>query len=541
MPCARPFARAAHRTRTATSCQPDAPSGAGGATSAVWVRPSASVARTVSRCSPASRPTRTTTAATCPGRRWRRASRRATGRRPRAPRRPRRPCAGPTPRPRRRRPRVHGRTVARRVDARRELDRPALRPPARGPVGDVVGERRDRELGDPLRRGHVAVQPGHDKPGGEPVLGRQRLAVHPDGEQARPVGVGEGVERRARRPPVGARGQHHVRAVLHARAREQLAHRVPEPPRVAHEVPADLVGHAREREVVLDEREREQLVERDLERVVDEPGDAQRPRRWVDLGHAQRRVDAVEVRVRGDVRREPGDAQVRPGGDGGGRGRGGGQPQRVARCRHGSRAGGHRARRRERDDARRRGQSRDEEEPAAVEAAGRRRRVVGAGERGRAAQRPERRAQQQHGDPHADQARQRPGHVPARPGGGDDRPDRPDGGEQQRAGRRTAQLSQPAAQGRARGEHDAHDPEQHRLVRGAEGRHGPVLERPRHRVDDARPGGEQRARPGRDHRGDELGDGEPDGRRDDARERRPSARVPCCLPLPRHARPPVVQ
>src|SRR5690606_6041739 len=43
---------APHVTRTVTSCHPDAPSGAGGATSEVCVRPSASVARTVRRCSP---------------------------------------------------------------------------------------------------------------------------------------------------------------------------------------------------------------------------------------------------------------------------------------------------------------------------------------------------------------------------------------------------------------------------------------------------------------------------------------------------------
>src|SRR5690606_36069488 len=44
---------APHVTRAVTSCHPDAPSGAGGATSEVCVRPPASVARTVRRCSPA--------------------------------------------------------------------------------------------------------------------------------------------------------------------------------------------------------------------------------------------------------------------------------------------------------------------------------------------------------------------------------------------------------------------------------------------------------------------------------------------------------
>ena len=50
------------------------------------------------------------------------------------------------------------------------------------------------ELGDPLGRRHVAVQAGDDHPHREPVLGRQRLAVHADSEDRVAI-VGERLDR----------------------------------------------------------------------------------------------------------------------------------------------------------------------------------------------------------------------------------------------------------------------------------------------------------------------------------------------------------
>ena len=49
-----------------------------------------------------------------------------------------------------------------------------------------------------LRGGHVAVQAGHDQPGREAVLDRQRLAVHADGHE-RVAPVEHGVDRASRR------------------------------------------------------------------------------------------------------------------------------------------------------------------------------------------------------------------------------------------------------------------------------------------------------------------------------------------------------
>ena len=59
-----------------------------------------------------------------------------------------------------------------------------------------------REVGDPLRRRHVAVQAGHDHADRIAVLRGQRLAVHGD-RQHRVTAVHDHVERRAARPPVG--------------------------------------------------------------------------------------------------------------------------------------------------------------------------------------------------------------------------------------------------------------------------------------------------------------------------------------------------
>ena len=51
-------------------------------------------------------------------------------------------------------------------------------------------KRRDLDVDDPLAGRHVAVEPGHDRPHREPVLDRQRLAVHRD-RQHRAAVVGQ--------------------------------------------------------------------------------------------------------------------------------------------------------------------------------------------------------------------------------------------------------------------------------------------------------------------------------------------------------------
>ena len=141
------------------------------------------------------------------------------------------------------------------------------------------------------------------------MLERQRLAVHPDRQQCVPP-VGEHRQRGSRGPSVGAAGQHHVRAGARASLREQLTDRPSEPQRVADERAADLVGHARQRGMPLHERLGEQLGPGQPHLVVDLAPDPQRPVLGSQPRHDEGRVDAVEVRVRHDPRRHPGDVQV---------------------------------------------------------------------------------------------------------------------------------------------------------------------------------------------------------------------------------------
>ena len=152
---------------------PLAPLGAGAVRRSVWTSPVPSVARTSIVCSPGRR---------LPGDRPlhpREARQRARqlGRLPRAlvdpdldavdlpGRRPRHPGDGDAPGGDRR-------AVAGHVDARLGLDRALLRPPPRDPVAVEAVERRQLDLGEPLRRRHVAVQARHDEAGGEPVRAR---------------------------------------------------------------------------------------------------------------------------------------------------------------------------------------------------------------------------------------------------------------------------------------------------------------------------------------------------------------------------------
>ena len=95
------------------------------------------------------------------------------------------------------------------------------------------------------------------------------------------------------------------------RPREELADRVAEPHRVADESAADLVRDAGEGRDALLEGEGEQLIPREGHLPVDHAVDAQAPARRVHRRHGERRVDAVELRVRRDDGAQPLDVQLR--------------------------------------------------------------------------------------------------------------------------------------------------------------------------------------------------------------------------------------
>ena len=79
---------------------------------------------------------------------------------------------------------------------------------------------------------------------------------------------------------------------------EHVTQQHPLPQRVPDQIATDRIRHARQRHVPLDLWPSEQVVERQLHRVVDHPADLQPPAVLRHLRNHQRRVDAVEVGVR---------------------------------------------------------------------------------------------------------------------------------------------------------------------------------------------------------------------------------------------------
>ena len=96
------------------------------------------------------------------------------------------------------RPGRHPLPVAGGVDAGLRLHRRLLRPAPPDPVGVESVPRRQLDLSTPFRRRDIAVQSGDDETGRVPVLGGERLSVHPDDEE-RLASVVHGVEGEAAR------------------------------------------------------------------------------------------------------------------------------------------------------------------------------------------------------------------------------------------------------------------------------------------------------------------------------------------------------
>ena len=192
-----------HATVTTTSCQPVAPDGNGvrALLGSGWCRCDRWRARAACAAR-ARRPRRAPTAATC--RRWgrRRASPRATARRRPAPRRRRCPGAAPSRRRRSRRGRPPRSTAAAATSMRAIVRTGAsVAQPRCVQYACLGGVRRGLDRDHPLGRRDEAEQAGHDHPCREPVLRRQRLAVHADGDD-RVAPVRDRGDRRARRPAV---------------------------------------------------------------------------------------------------------------------------------------------------------------------------------------------------------------------------------------------------------------------------------------------------------------------------------------------------
>ena len=146
----------------------------------------------------------------------------------------------------------------------------------------------------------------------------QGLAVHADGdERVAPVHHDRG--RRTGGPAVGRPAHQLVRALVDAGLEQHVAQRHAEPAGGAGVATADLVGHADQREVPLDQGAVEQVLVAEGERPVDHPTDVELPRAGADLRCHQCGVDAVELGVGCDERHHALDAQLRTGGHDAGR------------------------------------------------------------------------------------------------------------------------------------------------------------------------------------------------------------------------------
>ena len=141
------------------------------------------------------------------------------------------------------------------------------------------------------------------------MLEREWRSVHRDGKHRIPAVHGD-LGGCSDRHPVG-RPRHDLRgARLHAGVVQDGLQGGPDPPRVPDVAPADLVRHAVERDVALDERPRDEIGEGERDRVIDHAVDLQLPILELDLRHQQRRVDPVEVLARCGERADAGNAEL---------------------------------------------------------------------------------------------------------------------------------------------------------------------------------------------------------------------------------------
>ena len=138
---------------------------------------------------------------------------------------------------------------------------------------------------------------------------RQRLTVHADREQ-RGATIAERVHREADGEAVDRPRHDLVCLGIDAGALEQREQRRAEPAGVADKSSADLVRHARKRDVGLGHRHRHHVGVGDRELLVDQSLDGQRPGLGLHLRHEQVDVDPVEVAVGGHEGRQPINAEV---------------------------------------------------------------------------------------------------------------------------------------------------------------------------------------------------------------------------------------
>ena len=171
---------------------------------------------------------------------------------------------------------------ARHVDPRLGQDRRLLRPAARHPVGVERLERRELDArtatSSPTRS---RTGPGTIRRAGKPCAagsGSSFIFTAIIASRARSGAVTQAVGKPAVQPST-ERGTIWVAPALDARHVEHVGQADAGPLGVADEVAADLVAHARDRHVLLDQRQLDELVEGEGDLAVDHAVDPQVPRR----------------------------------------------------------------------------------------------------------------------------------------------------------------------------------------------------------------------------------------------------------------------
>ena len=177
-----------------------------------------------------------------------------------------------------------GHAAARRVDPGLGQDRAVLGPAERDPVAVERLERRQLQFLEPLGGRHVAEQPGNDEAGRVAVDPGQRLVVHLEGDHRLARRVHHPGRRHPGRPAVDRTPDELRRRGLDAGDVEHIAQPDARPLGVADQLAADLVADAGDGHVLLEHRERDELLPGQDRLAVDQAVDAQRP---AGRGHAR--------------------------------------------------------------------------------------------------------------------------------------------------------------------------------------------------------------------------------------------------------------
>src|SRR5215207_11265898 len=189
------------------------------------------------------------------------------------------------------------------VDTGLGFDRAFFRPGPLDPVGVEVpvGE---LYLCEPLGGRDVAVEAGDNEPDRVAVLDGQLAAVQAEGDQ-RLAPIQRDLRPEARRKAVHAAADELAGGACdllaaHAGLREHVREEDPGPAPVRDEPSADLVRDARERNVRLARRHREEVLVGELDRVVHRALDRELPAVHVYPGRGECRVYEVEIPGRSD-------------------------------------------------------------------------------------------------------------------------------------------------------------------------------------------------------------------------------------------------